>query len=170
MIVAAAKARTSTGPALSPLIALLGGRDRRAAASGCSSAPFVREALVPLLAIAGFGAAIGLGDLAVGRADGRSSAGRARCASTTSTIVALVALLHRRGSATVLLSWRALAPREAAHGEYYALLLTAAAGMVVLAARAEPRDAVPGPRAAVDPALRPVRDRDAPRARRWSPG
>ena len=38
------------------------------------------------------------------------------------------------GIATVLLSWRALAPREAAHGEFYALLLTCAAGMVVLAA------------------------------------
>ena len=33
----------------------------------------------------------------------------------------------------VLLSWRAVAPREAGHGEYYALLLTAVAGMVVLA-------------------------------------
>jgi NADH-quinone oxidoreductase subunit N len=38
------------------------------------------------------------------------------------------------GIAAVLLSWRALAPREAAHGEYYALLLTAAAGMWVLVA------------------------------------
>jgi NADH-quinone oxidoreductase subunit N len=34
----------------------------------------------------------------------------------------------------VLLSWRAVAPREAAHGEYYALLLTSAAGMWVLVA------------------------------------
>ena len=36
------------------------------------------------------------------------------------------------GIATVLLSWRSVAPREAAHGEYYALILTAAAGMSVL--------------------------------------
>ena len=34
----------------------------------------------------------------------------------------------------MLLSWRGLAPREAAHGEYYALLLTSAAGMWVLVA------------------------------------
>ena len=34
------------------------------------------------------------------------------------------------GIAAVLLSWRALAPREAAHGEYYALMLTAAGGHV----------------------------------------
>ena len=34
----------------------------------------------------------------------------------------------------MLLSWRALAPREAAHGEYFALMLTSAAGMVILAA------------------------------------
>ena len=33
----------------------------------------------------------------------------------------------------MLLSWRAVAPREAGHGEYYALLLTVVAGMVVLA-------------------------------------
>jgi NADH-quinone oxidoreductase subunit N len=34
----------------------------------------------------------------------------------------------------VLLSWRAVAPREAAHGEYFALLLTSTAGMWVLVA------------------------------------
>ena len=38
------------------------------------------------------------------------------------------------GIATVLLSWRHVAPREAAHGEYYALLLTSIAGMIVLVA------------------------------------
>lgn len=37
------------------------------------------------------------------------------------------------GMATVLLSWRALAPRESAHGEFHALLLTSIAGMLVLA-------------------------------------
>ncbi|HEX3872581.1 MAG TPA: NADH-quinone oxidoreductase subunit N [Solirubrobacteraceae bacterium] len=36
------------------------------------------------------------------------------------------------GVAATLLSWRALAPREAAHGEYYALLLGSMAGMLVL--------------------------------------
>jgi NADH-quinone oxidoreductase subunit N len=38
------------------------------------------------------------------------------------------------GAAAVLLSWRAVAPREASHGEYFALLLTSAAGMWVLVA------------------------------------
>ena len=33
----------------------------------------------------------------------------------------------------MLLSWRAVAPREAGHGEYYALLLTVVLGMIVLA-------------------------------------
>lgn len=37
------------------------------------------------------------------------------------------------GMGTVLLSWRALAPRESAHGEFHALLLTSIAGMLVLA-------------------------------------
>ena len=34
----------------------------------------------------------------------------------------------------MLLSWRSLAAREAAHGEYYALLLSSIAGMSLLAA------------------------------------
>jgi NADH-quinone oxidoreductase subunit N len=34
----------------------------------------------------------------------------------------------------VLLSWRHVAPREASHGEYHALLLTSIAGMIVLVA------------------------------------
>jgi NADH-quinone oxidoreductase subunit N len=38
------------------------------------------------------------------------------------------------GIATVLLSWRAAAPRESAHGEYYCLLLVAIGGMSVLVA------------------------------------
>ncbi len=38
------------------------------------------------------------------------------------------------GIAAILLSWRHVAPREAAHGEYHALLLTSIAGMIVLVA------------------------------------
>ena len=38
------------------------------------------------------------------------------------------------GIAATLLSWRHVAPREAAHGEYYFLLLSATAGMFVLVA------------------------------------
>jgi NADH-quinone oxidoreductase subunit N len=38
------------------------------------------------------------------------------------------------GAAAVLLSWRARAPRESAHGEYHALLLASIAGMAILVA------------------------------------
>jgi NADH-quinone oxidoreductase subunit N len=36
------------------------------------------------------------------------------------------------GIVTVLLAWRALAPRESRHGEFYALMLTAVGGMAVV--------------------------------------
>ena len=38
------------------------------------------------------------------------------------------------GAAAVVLSWRARAPRESAHGEYHSLLLASIAGMAVLVA------------------------------------
>ena len=56
---------------------------------------------------------------------------------------------------TVLLAWRSLAAREAAHGEFHALLLTSVAGMSVLASRTEHRRPVRRPRAALDPPLCP---------------
>jgi len=46
----------------------------------------------------------------------------------------LTMLFVAAGAATVILSWRAQAPRESAHGEYHALLLSAIAGMSVLVA------------------------------------
>ena len=46
----------------------------------------------------------------------------------------LTMLFVAAGAATVLLSWRARAPQESAHGEYHALLLSAIAGMSVLVA------------------------------------
>jgi len=46
----------------------------------------------------------------------------------------LTMLFVAAGAATVILSWRARAPRESAHGEYHALLLSAIAGMSVLVA------------------------------------
>ena len=48
--------------------------------------------------------------------------------------LALNLIFATAAGAAVLLSWRAVAPREAAHGEYFALLLTSAAGMWVLVA------------------------------------
>jgi NADH-quinone oxidoreductase subunit N len=113
--------------ALSPIVALLGGatlllllglfRDRA-----------VREIGIPALAIVTFAVAAAL---SIWQWDTHanliSGALRADPLAMALNLIFCVA-----GIATVLLSWRALAPREAAHGEYYALILTAAAGMSVL--------------------------------------
>jgi NADH-quinone oxidoreductase subunit N len=118
----------------SPLVALLGGAIL-VLMVGLLRSRIVRERAVPLLTIVAFGAAIGLGiwqwgdpkDVFV--ADG--SQGTLRIDELALMITFIVGTA---GIATVLLSWRAVAPRDAAHGEYYAMLLTSAAGMVVLAA------------------------------------
>ena len=77
--------------------------------------------------------------------------------------LALTIIFVAAGAAAVVLSWRAQAPRESAHGEYHALLLASIAGMAILVGGAEPGHAVHRHRAALDPALRAVRHRDAPR-------
>ncbi|QEC47209.1 NADH-quinone oxidoreductase subunit N [Baekduia soli] len=118
----------------SPVLALLGGA-LIVLMAGLLRGRVIREQVVPLLAIAAFGAAIGLGvwqwghpkDLFVAQ----GSQGALRMDELTIMITWIVSVA---GIATVLLSWRALAPREAAHGEYYAMLLVSVAGMVVLAA------------------------------------
>ena len=120
--------------AASPIVALLGG-SIVVLLAGLLRSRLVREAFVPLLSIAAFGAAIGLSvwqwnetkDVFVAT----GSQGTLRLDDLTLLVACIVSVA---GIATTLLSWRALAPREAAHGEYYALLLTAAAGMVILAA------------------------------------
>jgi NADH-quinone oxidoreductase subunit N len=114
---------------LSSLLALLGG-SVVVLMTGLLRSRFVREQLVPGLALVSTLAAAGLavwqwgeeGDLISGalRLDGLTLV-------LTFTFCAALA-------GAILLSWRAVAPREAAHGEYYALLLTSAAGMVVLVA------------------------------------
>jgi NADH-quinone oxidoreductase subunit N len=90
----------------------------------------VREFLVPLLAFAGFAAAIGLGVWQYGEQKDLI-AGALRLDDLT---IVLSFVFSAGGAAAVLLSWRAVAPREAAHGEYFALMLTSAAGMWVLVA------------------------------------
>ena len=89
-----------------------------------------RETAVPLLSIATLAIAIGL---AVGQWGEREDliAGALRLDELT---LILTILFCVAGIATVLLSWRHPAPREAAHGEYHALLLTSIAGMIVLVA------------------------------------
>jgi NADH-quinone oxidoreductase subunit N len=112
---------------LSPLLALLGGASIVLTLGLLRSRP-VREGLVPLLSIVTLGAAIGLG---VWQYDEDKSLVAGALALDALTIV-LSFLFCVAGIAAVLLSLRSDAPREAAHGEYYALLLTSLAGMWVL--------------------------------------
>jgi NADH-quinone oxidoreductase subunit N len=120
--------------ALSPIIALLGGATL-VLLFGLLRSRFVREQLVPFLTVAAFGTTIGLGiwqwDSAVDLFVAKGSQGAMRLDDLTLMVTFIVSVT---GIGAVLLSWRALAPREAAHGEYFALMLTSAAGMVILAA------------------------------------
>lgn len=128
MIIAAAKGPDIDWAGLSPLIALLVGAVV-VLMTGLMRGRFAREQVVPFLSLSTLCATLGLtiwqldetGDLIAGalRLDGLS---------TVLTLIFCAA-----GIATVLLSWRALAPRESAHGEFHSLLLTSIAGMVVLA-------------------------------------
>jgi NADH-quinone oxidoreductase subunit N len=114
---------------LSPLVALLGAATL-VLLVGLLRPRAVREVLVPLLALAGFLAAIGLGIWQYGEQKDLV-AGALRLDDLT---IVLSFVFSAGGAAAVLLSWRAVAPREAAHGEYFALMLTSAAGMWVLVA------------------------------------
>jgi NADH-quinone oxidoreductase subunit N len=125
-------AATMKGPhidwaGLSPLVALLGA-GVLVLILGLFRSTFVREKVVPFLAIVGFGAAVGL---AVWRWDDPTSLISGAMASDhfSLTITCICAVA---GIATVILSWRSLAAREAGQGEYYAMLLWSTAGMVVL--------------------------------------
>jgi NADH-quinone oxidoreductase subunit N len=131
MITAAAKV---AGPhidwaGLSPLIAVLAGA-LVVLLLGLVVSRTARETAVPALSVAALAVAIGL---SIGQWGERKDliAGALRLDELTLilTIVFCVA-----GISTVLLSWRHVAPREAAHGEFYALLLTSIAGMIVLVA------------------------------------
>jgi NADH-quinone oxidoreductase subunit N len=114
---------------LSPLLALLGGATI-VLMLGLLRARAAREVLVPLLAVASFAAAIGLGIWQLGE---RSDliAGAMRLDELT---IVLTFVFCAGGIGAVLLAWRGVAVREASHGEFYALLLTSAGGMFVLVA------------------------------------
>ncbi|MBJ7521466.1 MAG: NADH-quinone oxidoreductase subunit N [Solirubrobacteraceae bacterium] len=112
---------------LSPIIALIGGSVIVLLLGLFRSRP-VREHLVPFFSLVAIGAALGLSVWQWGeRADLIEGAMRLDELTLGLTILFCVA-----GIATVLLSWRHVAPRESAHGEYHALLLASLAGMVVL--------------------------------------
>jgi NADH-quinone oxidoreductase subunit N len=114
---------------LSPLLAVFGGAIVVLMA-GLLRSRLVRETLVPLLAIGALGAFMGL---SIWQWDERLDLISAALRIDTFAMY-LNLLFGVAGIVTVLLSWRALAPRESAHGEYYALLLTSVGGMAVLVA------------------------------------
>ena len=97
---------------------------------GLLRAPFVRTQVVPFLTLVALGATAGLG---IGTWGDNVSVleGALRMDDLT---LALTMVFVAGAACAVLLSWRDPAPAEAGHGEFYALLLTAVLGMVVLVA------------------------------------
>jgi NADH-quinone oxidoreductase subunit N len=115
--------------ALSPLIALLGGAVV-VLLVGLLSSRRVREQLVPLLSLVALGAAAGL-TIWQWHAEKSVASGALRIDDLS---LMLNLILVTGGACSVLLAWRSLAAREAAHGEFHALLLTSIGGMALLAA------------------------------------
>ena len=115
--------------AISPLVALVGGACLVLMA-GLLRAPFVRQTIVPLLTLASIGTAAGLTIATWG--DNVSVIADAMRMDDLTLFLSLVFLASAAGA--VLLAWRGIAPREAGHGEFYALLLTVVLGMIVLSA------------------------------------
>ncbi len=113
---------------LSPLIALLGGA-AIVLMFGLLGSRWVRSQLVPALSLASLGAALGLTIWQWG-ADKSIVSGALRVDGLS---LLLNLILIAGGACTVLLAWRSLAAREAAHGEFHALLLTSVGGMSLLA-------------------------------------
>ena len=123
----AAKAPHIDWAALSPLLALLGG-SLVVLMAGLLRPRFVRETIVPLLTLGVIGASLGL-TIWQWNADKTIISGALRVDDLA--LALNVVFLGAAMGATVL-GWRALAPREAAHGEWFALILASAGGMLVL--------------------------------------
>jgi NADH-quinone oxidoreductase subunit N len=114
---------------LSVLIALVGG-SLLVLLLGLFRSRAVREVLVPLMAVATFAVTLGLVAWQWGRRIDLIE-GALRLDELT---LALTGLFCVAGIACTLLAWRHVAPRESAHGEFFALLIASVAGMVVLVA------------------------------------
>jgi NADH-quinone oxidoreductase subunit N len=114
--------------ALSPLIALLGGAVV-VLLVGLLGSRWVRSHAVPALSLLALAAALGL---TIWQWDAEKSvvSGALRIDDLA---LLLNILLLAGGASSVLLAWRSLAAREAAHGEFHALLLSSLAGMSLLA-------------------------------------
>jgi NADH-quinone oxidoreductase subunit N len=114
--------------AISPEIALVAGVCIVLLA-GLLRARFVRHTVVPLLTLVALGAC---GGLVIGTwGDNVQVISGAMAMDDLTRFLTL--LFVAAAMACVVLSWRAMAPREAGHGEYNALLLCAVLGMIVLA-------------------------------------
>ena len=115
--------------ALSPLIALLGGA-AIVLLVGLLGSRWARAQLVPALSLVALAAAAGL-TIWQWNAEKSIVAGALKIDALSLT---LNLILVAGGVCTVLLAWRSLAAREAAHGEWHALLLSSIGGMSLLAA------------------------------------
>ncbi|HTB69397.1 MAG TPA: NADH-quinone oxidoreductase subunit N [Solirubrobacteraceae bacterium] len=113
---------------LSPLIALLGGATI-VLIVGLIRSRFVRAQVVPFLSLVALGAAAGLTIWQWN--SNKSIVASALRIDDLSLVLNLI--LVAGGAFAVLLAWRSLAAREAAHGEFHALLLSSIAGMSLLA-------------------------------------
>ena len=115
---------------LSPLMAMVGG-SIVVLMVGLLRAPFVRHALVPALAAVTLLTATGL-TIWIWEPGDRAPIIEGAIAMDTLTLGVSI-LFFVAGLVTIVLSLRSDAPREAGHGEYYALLLGSITGMIVLA-------------------------------------
>src|SRR4029077_6889779 len=111
------------------LLALLGGA-AIVLLVGLLGSRWARAQLVPALSLLALGAAAGL-SVWQWNAEKSIVAGALKIDDLSLT---LNLILVAGGVCPVLLAWRSLAVREAAHGEWHALLLTSIGGMSLLAA------------------------------------
>jgi NADH-quinone oxidoreductase subunit N len=113
---------------LSPLIALLGGAIV-VLLVGLLGSRWVRAQVVPALSLAALGAALGF---TIWQWNSQKSivSGALRIDGLA---LVLDVVLIAGGACTVLLAWRSQAAREAAYGEFHALLLSSIGGMSLLA-------------------------------------
>jgi NADH-quinone oxidoreductase subunit N len=114
--------------ALAPLMALLGGATV-VLLVGLLGSQRVRAQVVPALSLVALAAAAGL---TIWQWNAEKSV-LASALRIDDLALMLNLILVAGGAGTVLLAWRSLAAREAAHGEFHALLLTSIAGMSLLA-------------------------------------
>ena len=114
---------------LSPLIALLGG-SVLVLIVGLLGSRWIRAQVVPTLSLGALAAALGL---TIWQWNSQKSI-VSGALKIDDLALALNLVLISGGACTVLLAWRSLAAREAAHGEFHALLLSSIAGMSLLAA------------------------------------